>query len=308
MRGNVLKCVFINIAAAASFSAVAQAANSPEGIWIDHTGRGGVEIKTCDNGQLCGHVVWLKDQTDAKGCGLQILGDVKSIGGGQWDNGWIYSPEKKQKFSVELTPLDGNRLRVKGYKGIKLFSKTMVWHKASSSLQRCDAATTAKAKPSVETATVEQPAIVTETQPEAPAKTARVEQSEPTIINPNASGNSAQDRVEARTDQAQSEPAPRTANGRGPDRDDHNDGSIYAEPNAQDRDRDDENYAEDRGDDRDEDRGIDGFASLIEKFTGDDGVEVGDGYGMKVEKGPDGEKNCHLNVPFVSVKFPCKDR
>jgi ABC-type multidrug transport system ATPase subunit len=36
------------------------AAGSPLGVWIDHTGRGAVEITDC-NGKLCGRLVWFKD-------------------------------------------------------------------------------------------------------------------------------------------------------------------------------------------------------------------------------------------------------
>src|SRR5262249_18063929 len=50
-------------------------ANDPYGIWIDDKGRGGVEIKNC-GANLCGHVVWAKDEADnGKGCGKQIIGD-----------------------------------------------------------------------------------------------------------------------------------------------------------------------------------------------------------------------------------------
>src|SRR5262249_10916003 len=52
----------------ASASAPACAAGSPFGVWIDHTGRGAVEISDC-NGKLCGRLVWFKDPNNAKdGC------------------------------------------------------------------------------------------------------------------------------------------------------------------------------------------------------------------------------------------------
>src|SRR4029077_14920970 len=35
------------------------AASGPTGVWIDHTGRGAVEIFECAGG-LCGRIVWLK--------------------------------------------------------------------------------------------------------------------------------------------------------------------------------------------------------------------------------------------------------
>lgn len=116
----------------------ALAAADPTGIWINDTGRGAVEIKPCGNA-LCGHVVWVKDTSDTKGCRKQIIGDATSVGGGRWDSGWIYSPEKRKNYDVELKPLSDGTLRVVGYAGTKLFSRTMIWTRAPADLKRCDA-------------------------------------------------------------------------------------------------------------------------------------------------------------------------
>lgn len=114
----------------------ASAASDPTGIWINDTGRGAIEIKPCGNA-LCGNVVWVKDTTDAKGCGKQIIGNVAPVGGGRWDNGWIYSPEKGRKYNVELQPLANGTLRVTGYAGLRFLSKTMIWTRAPADLQLC---------------------------------------------------------------------------------------------------------------------------------------------------------------------------
>ena len=100
-------------------------------MWIDHTGRGAVEITDC-GGDLCGKVVWVADQANAKGCGLQILGDVKPMGDGTFDEGWIYDPDKDAKYDVELVP-QGNKLKVVGYAGVKLFSQTFTWTRRTKS-------------------------------------------------------------------------------------------------------------------------------------------------------------------------------
>jgi hypothetical protein len=114
---------------------------------MNDTGRGAVEIKSCGQ-NLCGNVVWVKDQADADGCGKQIMGDVKPVGSGMWDNGWIYSPERKKKFDVELKPLDDGTLRVKGYAGMKFLSKTMIWKRAPADLALCSGGgTVAAAQP-----------------------------------------------------------------------------------------------------------------------------------------------------------------
>ena len=129
----------LTTAATAAVLVSAASANEspdPRGVWIDHTGRGAVEIMDCD-GALCGRVVWLKDAKNEEACGVQILGDVQPAGRGVWDKGWIYDPEQDAKFSVELKPIGSDKLRVLGYLGTKLFSETMVWQRAPANLQRC---------------------------------------------------------------------------------------------------------------------------------------------------------------------------
>jgi uncharacterized protein (DUF2147 family) len=127
------------LAAALLASAPAFAGNDPSGVWMNDTGRGAIEIKPCGS-SLCGNVVWVKDPTaDAKGCGRQIIGDLVSTGGGVWggDSAWIYSPEKKKNYNVEITPLSDGTLKVKGYAGLSFLSKTMIWTKAPADIVRC---------------------------------------------------------------------------------------------------------------------------------------------------------------------------
>lgn len=126
------------------------AASSPVGVWIDHTGRGAVEIKECGNA-LCGKVVWIKTAEDGKNCGTEILGEVVSEGDNTWGGGWIYSPERNKRYNVEITPQSNGELKVVGYKGVRFLSKTMIWTKAPSDIQRCDGASNEAAAPAQET-------------------------------------------------------------------------------------------------------------------------------------------------------------
>lgn len=134
------------VLAASLFPAAASAAPDATGVWFNDTGRGAIEIKPCGGG-LCGHVVWVKDGSDSKGCGRQIIGDAQPVKAGLWDNGWIYSPEKKKRYDVELKPLDDDRLRVTGYAGSKFFSKTMIWKRAPADLVRCGTETASTTPP-----------------------------------------------------------------------------------------------------------------------------------------------------------------
>ena len=92
--------------------------SGPLGVWTDHTGRGAIEITECAGG-LCGHIVWVKDTAHKSECGSQIIGDAKRTSTGAWDGGWIYDPERKARFSVELKPMGSDKLRVMGYQGSK---------------------------------------------------------------------------------------------------------------------------------------------------------------------------------------------
>ena len=117
-------------------------ATGPLGVWIDHTGRGAVEIKECAGG-LCGRIVWLKDAANSSVCGTQVIGSAKKTASDTWDNGWIYDPDKNARYSVELKTIGTDKLRVMGYMGSKMFNETYTWKRASAELKWCDAPATA---------------------------------------------------------------------------------------------------------------------------------------------------------------------
>lgn len=132
----------------------AHAASPAEvGVWINHTGKGAVEIAPCGT-SLCGRIVWLKEPLNAEGvpkfdrhnpdaskrtrpiCGLPVIGNLKRTSDG-WDEGWVYNPEEGTQADVAIVALAKNTLTVTGYKGIKLFSQTMTWTRAPADLQKC---------------------------------------------------------------------------------------------------------------------------------------------------------------------------
>lgn len=120
----------------------------PVGVWIDHTGRGAIEITPCGQG-LCGKIVWMQQPLDKRGqplrdelnenrrlrarpiCGLQIIGDLKPMQDGSWDRGWIYDPEQGESFDVELRLRGPDVLQVTGYKGLKFLSETFRWRRTA---------------------------------------------------------------------------------------------------------------------------------------------------------------------------------
>lgn len=112
------------------------AGSAPTGLWYDHTGRGAVEITDC-GGRLCGRIAWLKAGVNAKGCGIQVLGNVPQKGPGLWEGGWIYDPEEDSKYDVEVTQIGADKLKILGYAGVKLLGETMMWTRAPAELPRC---------------------------------------------------------------------------------------------------------------------------------------------------------------------------
>ncbi len=137
-RSSLPVLLALVVGVSAPFAAVAEEPAPPTGVWLDESGRGAIEITSCGAG-LCGRLVWTKEQgKDARSaCGMQIIGDVKKIDAGTWNGGWIYSPEMKARFDVELKPIDGDSLQVTGFAGSRDLSETFVWRRAPAGLGRC---------------------------------------------------------------------------------------------------------------------------------------------------------------------------
>lgn len=172
LHPRILK--YATIAGTLACSATAHAASDPTGVWLDHNGRGAVEIGPCADGNgLCGYVVHIKDPANAGRCGMQILGNVTPGGGG-----WIYSPERKRKYPVALTRLSGNSLRVVGNAG-SMFNRTFTWNRAPDDVARCGETV---AKPSAAPAEPQSAATAPETAPEPNAAPERAAVEPPVLV------------------------------------------------------------------------------------------------------------------------------
>jgi uncharacterized protein (DUF2147 family) len=311
-------------------SAAARAAGDPTGVWINDTGRGAIEIKNCGSA-LCGHVVWVKDQSDTKGCGRQIIGNAAKVGNGVWDNGWIYSPEKKQKYDVELKPLPNGTLQVTGYAGTKFFSKKMIWKRAPANLVRCGSEETiAKADPAAQTA-----APKTAAKPKTDAKAAAVKPSaskpatkeaakvEPKIAAPSPkpaeraakkpdAGAPPPARAPAPVDVARADPDPMAPVAKAPANAAQTPAPVATtapteqtpaqEAKAIPQSEESASTAEAAAPDEEADAPRSNFdMGKIAKRLAE--IERETGYGLK--KSASG--NCRLKVPYATVNFPCKD-
>lgn len=124
------------------------------GIWIDHTGRGAIELTRCGQA-LCGNIVWLEQPNDEKGvpltdgnnpdtrlrnrpiCGLPVIGGAKPSAAGVFDEGWIYNPEDGKSYTVEVKQVSSNVITVTGYLGLKFLGETFTWKRAQPNLVKC---------------------------------------------------------------------------------------------------------------------------------------------------------------------------
>ncbi len=167
------------VAIAMMSAAAARADNSATGLWIDHTGRGAVEITEC-NGKLCGHVAWVQDAKNSDQCGKQIIGNVKPVGKNKWDNGWIYDPDSGSKYDVELTPVGTEKLKVVGYAGTKWLSETYTWKRAPADLQKCNTAGDSAKATTPAPATADKPAETAKKDEAKPDTATKPNRSEPT--------------------------------------------------------------------------------------------------------------------------------
>ena len=278
MRLNpfALRCAVA--AAACAGAGAAFAAPDARGVWLNDTGRGAIEIKDCGD-KLCGHVVWTRDATDAsRGCGKQMIGDVASTGNGVWDGGWVYSPDKKKRFDVEIKPLADGTLRVMGYAGTKFFSKTMIWTKAPADLQRCDAS-----KVEANVTPPAPPAAEAPAEAAAPAKPElQAAPAAPSNVPVTEAAKSPEPVKPAPAEQAPSKPSKQAA--------------TPPEAAPKKKAKPEPRVAEAGGSDSGD---IESADDLIDKL---DGKEFGDGYGLK--KLSDGD--CQIKVPYMTIKVRCK--
>lgn len=116
------------------------------GVWLNNTKDAKIEIFEKE-GNYFGKIVWVAipakedgstntnlkypdpEQIKSKIMGLEILSNLK-YENGEWVDGEIYSPKKKEKADCKIKISDDNKeLYVTASKGF-LFSKTVVWTRA----------------------------------------------------------------------------------------------------------------------------------------------------------------------------------
>ena len=127
----------------------AQAQTDPDdvlGYWLTNDGQAKVEIYK-ENKKYSGKVVWLKrmknddgtERTDKNNpkeslqnrplLGLNLIKNFV-FDNGKWKDGIIYDPESGKTYDCVIKK-KGEKLEVRGYVGISMFGRTVVWTKTT---------------------------------------------------------------------------------------------------------------------------------------------------------------------------------
>ncbi len=130
------------VPAAALLLAGAAWAQSPAGAW--NTGESHVEIYEC-GALLCGRIIALDEPLDADGkektdknnpdpalrsrpiIGMDLVAGFSRKSDREWVGGTIYDPRDGKTYKCRMTVQDDGTLEVRGYVGLPLFGKTVVW-------------------------------------------------------------------------------------------------------------------------------------------------------------------------------------
>jgi len=121
---------------------VAARAETPTGVW--ETGESHIEIYDCGE-LLCGRIIALDEPLDAQGkpktdknnpdpalstrpiMGMDLIAGFSRKTDKRWVGGTIYDPRDGKTYKCKMTLEDDGTLKVRGYVGLSLFGKTVVW-------------------------------------------------------------------------------------------------------------------------------------------------------------------------------------
>jgi uncharacterized protein (DUF2147 family) len=117
------------------------------GMWMTDSNKAKIQIYKQGN-QYNGKIVWLKEPLNEQGqpktdkennekslrsrpvVGVNLIKGFE-FNGEKWDGGEIYDPENGKTYSC-VVKLKGDKLEVRGYVGMTMFGRTVVWERAKS--------------------------------------------------------------------------------------------------------------------------------------------------------------------------------
>jgi uncharacterized protein (DUF2147 family) len=118
----------------------------PTGRWWAEGGAAQVQIEPCGDA-LCGRIVWLRSPYDPDGClardthnpearlrrrslvGVEMLQSLRRSEDDPeaWEGGEVYDPTSGHTYRAALRMDGPDRLRLRGYLGIRLLGRTTTW-------------------------------------------------------------------------------------------------------------------------------------------------------------------------------------
>lgn len=116
------------------------------GIWVTDDGKAKIEIYK-EGDKYSGKIVWLKEPKNEQGVlkvdkensdktlrsrpilGINLVSGFTFDGDDRWEGGDIYDPENGKTYSSHMK-LKRGKLEVRGYIGISMFGRTVVWTKS----------------------------------------------------------------------------------------------------------------------------------------------------------------------------------
>ncbi|WP_432713843.1 DUF2147 domain-containing protein [Pedobacter sp.] len=128
---------------AISFSGFSQSKDAILGQWVNPSGEAHIDIYKKGD-KYFGKIVWLKNPKDEKGnvkldaknpdAALKtkpILGQemLKNFvyEDGKWTDGKIYDAKSGKTYSCNITPVEMNKISIRGYIGVSLFGRSETW-------------------------------------------------------------------------------------------------------------------------------------------------------------------------------------
>ncbi len=112
------------------------------GVWLTDDGRAKIQVYK-DKGRYFGKIVWLKAPNGKDGKPVRDVNNPKDefkkrpvlginlvknfrFKNGKWEGGEIYDPDNGKTYSCHMK-LKKGKLEVRGYIGVSLFGRTVVW-------------------------------------------------------------------------------------------------------------------------------------------------------------------------------------
>lgn len=122
-----------------------------EGTWLVEDRSARIEIVPCEQ-RLCGRIVWLQKSRDDSGrepldtknpnparrqqtiLGLELLRGVQASPDrkGVWRGGTIYDPQTGKSYSCQLSLVDPDHLKLRGYIGLSLIGRSTRWTRVAA--------------------------------------------------------------------------------------------------------------------------------------------------------------------------------